>query len=57
MEQLSFSKKPNDKLFFLGALGGGIVKMGSITQTSRTIRLATSRPNIPLKISAGNMQQ
>jgi len=30
MEQLSFSNKLNDKLFLLGALRGGVAKIGSV---------------------------
>jgi hypothetical protein len=61
MEQLSFSNKLNEKIFFLGALSG-LGKMGAATgraaaRTSRTIRQSVSRPNIPQKISSGNKKQ
>ena len=61
MEQLSFSNKPDEKLFFLGALGG-LAKIGAIKTAGRAgARAALSGakktaaliPNIPLKISTG----
>ena len=64
MEWLSFSKKPNEKLFFLGALAG-LGKIGAAAGRSaarRTVASATKKAVIPVKIStgdinAGNKQQ
>lgn len=70
MEQLSFSQKPDEKLFFLGALGG-LAKIGAAKAAGRAgARAAVSgakktaalkpavaipKPNIPLKISTGDI--
>lgn len=70
MEQLSFSQKPDEKLFFLGALGG-LAKIGAAKAAARAgaragARAAVSgakkmaapilsKPNIPVKISTGDI--
>ena len=65
MEQLSFSHKPNEKIFFLGALAG-LAKMGAARAAARAgVRAAVSgakkvapilpKPNIPIKISTGDI--
>ena len=57
MEKLSFSHKPDEKVFFLGALAG----LGKTARTfrrirpSRTPRPSVSRQNIPVKISIGDI--
>jgi hypothetical protein len=51
MEQLSFSQKPEEKVFFLGALSGR-----SAARTFRRIRPARRpRPNNPVKIRTGDI--
>ncbi len=37
MEQLSFSQKPDEKLFFLGALGG-LAKIGAAKQLEEPVQ-------------------
>ena len=57
MEWLSFSQKPNEKLFFLGALAG-LGKMGADVGRSaarRTVASATKKAAIPVKISTGDI--
>jgi hypothetical protein len=66
MEQLSFSHKPDEKLFFLGALAG-LAKMGAakaaaragaraaVSGAKKTAAPILSKPNIPVKISTGDI--
>jgi len=66
MEQLSFSHKPDEKLFFLGALAG-LAKMGAakaaaragaragVSGAKKTIASILPKPNIPVKISTGDI--
>jgi enoyl-[acyl-carrier-protein] reductase (NADH) len=58
MEQLSFSEKPDEKLFFLGALAG-FAKMGvakaAVSGAKKTAAPILSKPNIPVKISTGDI--
>jgi hypothetical protein len=59
-QQISFSKKPDEKIFFLGALAG-LAKMGaakaagradvSCAKKAESLKLAV----IPLKISTGDI--
>ena len=49
MEQLSFSQKPDDKVFFSGPLT--CLSRAAAARTSRRIRPAISRPNNLVKIS------
>jgi hypothetical protein len=59
MEQLSFSQKPDEKLFFLGALGSlakiGAAKAAGRAAVSGAKKAAALKPNIPLKISTGDI--
>ena len=66
MEQLSFSHKPDEKLFFLGALAG-LAKIGAakaaaragaragVSGAKKTIASILPKPNIPVKISTGDI--
>ncbi len=62
MEQLSFSHKPNEKIFFLGALAG-LAKIGAakaagraaVSVAKKTAAPILSKPNIPIKISTGDI--
>ena len=64
MEQLSFSHKPDEKLFFLSALAG-LAKIGASAGRAaarRAAASATKKPVIPVKtstsdINIGNKQQ
>lgn len=65
MEQLSFSHKPNEKIFFLGALAG-LAKIGAaraaVSGAKKKVAPILPKPNIPIKISTvdiniGNKQQ
>jgi hypothetical protein len=60
MEQLSFSQKPDDKIFFIGALVG-LAKIGAAKAAGRAAlsgakKAAALKPAIiPLKISTGDI--
>jgi len=67
---LSFSHKPDEKLFFLGALAG-LAKIGAakaaakaaaragaragVSGAKKTIASILPKPNIPVKISTGDI--
>jgi hypothetical protein len=65
MEQLSFSHKPDEKLFFLGSLAGlakiGAAKAAGRASISGAKKMISSKPlvkpnlNIPIKISTGDI--
>jgi len=56
MEQLSFSQKPDEKVFFLGALAGrAAARTFRRIRPARRPRPAVPRPNNPVKISTGDI--